>query len=162
MAPGGYKQTQLTPSLRAGDGIRFGDITGTGVDDYVWVSKEGVVQVFPNKNTKDKSDDYETPAWGDPVELVTSLDHRAIHVGDWDADGRDDIIGITDPTTGSLKVWYNRGKGSEITFQEEEIQGSNGKCGLGWGSRFRDRAAHFADLTLVAPSLSQTLLADLG
>lgn len=142
--------------MRAGDGIRFGDITGTGVDDYVWVSKEGVVQVFPNKNTKENSDSYETPAWGDPVELETSLDHKAIHVGDWDGDGKDDIIGITDRKTGALKVWYNRGKGKEITFEGEEIEGSAGKCELGWGTRFHDRAAYFADLTFVAPLLSQT------
>ena len=96
----------LTHTL--GDGIYWGDTTGTGVDDYIWISDNGEVNVFLNKNTKDESDYYETPAWGVPKKPTTELDRRGLHVGDWDGDGIADIIGVTDRRTGSLRVWHSR------------------------------------------------------
>lgn len=65
-----------------GNGIYWGDTTGTGVDDYLWISDNGEVNVFLNKNTEDESDYYTTPAWGVPKKLTTGLDRRALHVGD--------------------------------------------------------------------------------
>lgn len=64
-----------------GDGIYWGDTKGTGVDDYIWISPEGNVHIFPNKNTAEQSDFYATGAWGIPHDLRTGFDRRALHVG---------------------------------------------------------------------------------
>jgi hypothetical protein len=129
-----------------GDGIRWGDMTGTGVDDYVWIYPTGEVQVFRNKNTKDKSDYYTKPAWSSPVKLDTGLDWRGLHVGDWDGDGKADIIGITDRNTGSLRVWHSRWDGSSFNWDIQDIPDS-AKCNQGWGLLYFDHGAHFADIS---------------
>ncbi|KFX87900.1 hypothetical protein V490_07963 [Pseudogymnoascus sp. VKM F-3557] len=103
-----YENQGSGGKYQKGDGIRWGDMTGTGVDDYVWIYQTGEVQIFLNKNTKDKSDLYATPAWSSPIKLDTGLDWRGLHIGDWDGDGMADIIGITDRKTGSLRVWHSR------------------------------------------------------
>lgn len=129
-----------------GDGINWGDTTGTGVDDYVWFDKNGDVYVFLNKNTKEQSDYYATPAWSTPKKLATGLDWRGLHVGDWDGDGKADIIGVTDRRTGSLRVWHSRWDGSEFNWEMRDISDS-AKCSQGWGQLYYDHGAHFADIT---------------
>lgn len=116
------------------------------MDDYIWISPEGEVNVFLNKNTKKSSDFYETPAWSTPKLLETGIDRRALHVGDWDGDGKADIIGITDRNTGSLKVWHSRWDGGEFNWEVSDIPDS-AKCNQGWGLLYHDHGAHFADIT---------------
>ena len=120
-------------------------MTGTGVDDYLWISEDGEVNVFLNKNTKDETDDYETPAWSSPKQLKTGLSWRALQVGDWDGDGMADIIGITDRVTGSLRVWHSRWHEGEFHWDVQDIPDSP-KCGEGWGLLYQDHGAYFADI----------------
>ena len=134
-------------SNHLGDGIYFGDTTGTGVDDYIWISPDGVVHVFPNKNTVNETDYYETGAWNKNYQLDTKLSRRALHIGDWDGDGKADIIGVKDRKTGALKVWLSRWDGKDnFNWKAEDVVDS-AKCGQGWGRLYFDHGAHFADIT---------------
>ncbi|GKU06546.1 carbohydrate esterase family 3 protein [Fusarium langsethiae] len=131
-----------------GDGIFWGDITGTGVDDYVWISMHGEVNVFANKNTKSKHDFYASNAWGTPSMLKTNLPRRALHIADWDGDGKDDIIGVTNLKTGSLKVWFSRYNNGKYSWDAQSIPDPGREwCTQGVGRLPFDNAHHFADLT---------------
>ncbi|RYP05273.1 hypothetical protein DL764_003934 [Monosporascus ibericus] len=141
-----YENQGSGGKYQKGDGIRWGDMTGTGVDDYVWIYQTGEVQVFLNKNTKAQSDYYATPAWSSPFRVDTGLDWRGLHVGDWDGDGMADIIGITDRNTGSLRVWHSRWDGSNFNWDVQDIPDS-AKCDQGWGLLYSDHGAHFADIS---------------
>ncbi len=121
---------------------------GRGLDDYIWISPDGVVNVFPNQNTKqDTSRDITRGIWGASIRaLETGMDRRALHIGDWDGDGRDDIIGV-DKATGSLTVWKsNWVSGTDFAFTRSSIPNSD-KCKQGWGVGYFDNGIHFADIT---------------
>ncbi|SCO35389.1 related to acetylxylan esterase [Fusarium fujikuroi] len=132
-----------------GDGIFWGDTTGSGVDDYVWISMHGEVNVFVNKNTRSKHDFYETNAWGTPSMINTGLPRRALHLADWDGDGKDDIIGVTDLRTGALKVWYSRYNDGKHNWDAQLIPNPPVRewCTQGFGRLPFDNAHYFADLT---------------
>ncbi|KAM0263654.1 hypothetical protein ACHAPA_008628 [Fusarium lateritium] len=132
-----------------GDGIFWGDVTGTGVDDYVWISMHGEVNVFANKNTRAKNDFYETNAWAAPKMIKTGLERRALHLADWDGDGKADIIGVTNLKTGALKVWFSRWNNGQAAWEEQVIPNPPGRewCTQGFGRLPFDNAHHFADLT---------------
>lgn len=120
-------------------------MTGTGVDDYIWIAPDGEAWVFLNKNTREQSDFYATPAWSTPIPIKTGLDRRALHIGDWDGDGKADIIGVTNRNTGSLKVWHSRWDGNQFNWDIQDIPDS-AKCNQGWGLGYFDNGAHFADI----------------
>jgi hypothetical protein len=120
-------------------------MTGSGVDDYIWIAPDGEANIFINKNSKADSDFYATPAWSAPQQVKTGLDRRALHIGDWDGDGRADIIGITDRKMGSLKVWLSRWDGVQFSWDVRDIADS-AKCSQGWGLGYSDHGAYFADI----------------
>lgn len=127
-------------------------MTGTGVDDYVFIGPEGDVNVFRNKYTKDDvpANHYNGP-WSAPDKLDTGFSRRALHLGDWDGDNKTDVIGVN-RETGALTVWYSRWDGNGFNWKKESIADS-AKCSQGWGRLYFDHGAHFADITYV-PSLS--------
>ncbi|KAM0085819.1 hypothetical protein ACKRZS_001908 [Fusarium odoratissimum] len=71
------------------------------------------------------------------------------HLADWDGDGKDDIIGVTDLKTGALKVWYSRYRDGKHNWDAQVIPNPPGKewCPQGFGRLPFDNAHHFADLT---------------
>lgn len=120
-------------------------MTDNGVDDYVWISPEGLVTIFRNKNSAVSSDGYATGPWrAGMLGVDTKKNRRGLHVGDWDGDGRADII-YADRDTGALTVWINGWDGTNFNFKMRSISNS-GKCNLGWGLLYADHAAHFADI----------------
>lgn len=131
--------------LQQGDGAYWGDMTNNGVDDYIWISPEGKVTIFRNKNSASQNDGYLTGPWNPGVSMETGKDRRGLHIGDWDGDGHADII-YADRKTGSLTVWLTTHKGKgDFSFDKKTIPNSN-KCSLGWGLLYTDHAAHFADI----------------
>ncbi|KAH8170471.1 repeat domain in vibrio, colwellia, bradyrhizobium and shewanella domain-containing protein [Sarocladium implicatum] len=133
-------------SLGSGDGAFWGDMTASGVDDYVWIDWEGNVVVFVNGNTPPDTSKYENgAAWDDKgIVLRTGMSIKALHVGDWNGDGKADIIGV-DKYTGALTVWITKYENDAFTFEKTESAGPY--CREGWGVGRNDIAAHFADLT---------------
>lgn len=130
-------------------------MTNNGVDDYIWISPEGLVTIFRNKNSQNSTDGYATGPWRsgmfgiDAKKDLGNVDvdddiRRGMHIGDWDGDGFEDII-YADRATGALTVWINHWNGNDFGFVMRKIPNS-GKCNLGWGLLYRDHAAHFADI----------------
>ncbi|KAG9249745.1 uncharacterized protein F5Z01DRAFT_631089, partial [Emericellopsis atlantica] len=135
-----------------GDGIFWGDVTGSGFDDYVFIGPTGQVTVFPNVYDQSTSSDKyyrdDANAWGLPsATLDTGLSPRALHVGDWDGDGKADIIGV-DRETGGVIVWYSNWDGNNFNWDRQDHRSTtNGWCTEGWGLLPGDHGAHFADVT---------------
>ncbi|KAI1733454.1 hypothetical protein F4680DRAFT_454935 [Xylaria scruposa] len=129
-------------TTQKGDGAHWGDMTGTGNDDYVWIGADGKVVVFPNVNTPPDTTGY--PNWGVAQTLETGMNRKALHIGDWNGDGKADIIGV-DRETGSLTVWLTTYLGG--TFSFEKKTSSNSYCKEGWGVSLLDIGHHFADIT---------------
>ncbi|KAK7980217.1 hypothetical protein PG989_012674 [Apiospora arundinis] len=130
-----------------GDGAVFGDMTNTalstGNDDYVWISPEGGVAIFPNVNTPPSTAGY--PDWGVVhVALQTGMDRKALHIGDWNGDGFADVIGV-DKKTGSLTVWLTSWRDGKFSFSQHTS--TTQYCTQGWGVGRLDIGAHFKDLT---------------
>ncbi|KAH6692576.1 hypothetical protein F5X68DRAFT_129659, partial [Plectosphaerella plurivora] len=129
-----------------GDGARFGDLTGTGFDDYIWISAFGQINIFPNKARQGNFDWYKSVAWGATVKFETGFNRRQLHIGDWNGDGLADIIGV-DRATGALTIWYNNWDGTSFNFNKRTAGGTANRCTLGWGVLYHDTAHHFADIT---------------
>lgn len=125
-------------------------MTNNGVDDYVWISPEGLVTIFRNKNSATSTDGYVKGPWHPGIDAVdTKMDRRGLHIGDWDGDGRADII-FAHRDTGALTVWLNEWDGTNFNFKKEgRVIPNSAKCttNLGWGLLYTDHAAHFADIT---------------
>ncbi|KPM39384.1 hypothetical protein AK830_g7215 [Neonectria ditissima] len=128
------------------DGARWGDMSGTGIDDYVWISPDGQVGIFRNKNPSGGSTALYSSGWIDHgVVLKTGMDRKSLHIGDWDGDGKADIIGAAE-SDGSLTVWKTKFDGKDFSFDKKTVVDS-GKCSEGWGLGFQDIGVMFADIT---------------
>ncbi|KAI1350842.1 hypothetical protein F5Y01DRAFT_315312 [Xylaria sp. FL0043] len=129
-------------TTQKGDGAHWGDMTGTGNDDYVWIEANGKVVIFPNVNTPPDTAGY--PNWGVAQMLETGLDRKTLHVGDWNNDAKADIIGV-DKHTGSLTVWLTTYSNGVFSFRK--VTSGNSYCTEGWGVGLFDLGHHFADIT---------------
>ena len=121
-----------------------------GVDDYIWISPDGVINVFPNQNTKeDTTKDASSGIWGGVIRaLETGMDRRALHIGDWDGDGHDDVIAV-DKWRGSLTIWITKWDGGKFSFTKRVIDRDD-LCKQGWGIGYFDNGHHFVDIRYVA------------
>lgn len=131
--------------VRLGDGVFFGDMTGNGVDDYIWIDWDGNLVIFVNRNSPPDTSKYPNgEAWDDKgVQLSTGLDIKALHIGDWNGDGKADVIGVN-KKTGELTVWLTSYENGSFSFNK--ITSGGTYCTNGWGVGRYDIAAHFADI----------------
>lgn len=114
---------------------------GRGTDDYIWISPDDVVNVFPNKNNGNCG------AWDAAVKVLeTGRDRRSLHIGDWDGDGKDDIISVA-RKNGALTIWLNRWENNVFSFQQRQIDGQFRDQGR--GVRRYDNGHHFASIRYV-------------
>jgi hypothetical protein len=135
--------------MQRGDGVFFGDMRGRGIDDYLWIDSTGVVNFYPNLNSRSDTTKYagsQIP-WGPARNniLQTGLHRRALHVADWDGDGKDDIIGYNNNDF-TITVWKNNWDGSNFNFARQSVNGGpycREKRGLG----YNDQPVHFADIS---------------
>ncbi|KAH8678326.1 hypothetical protein BX600DRAFT_545929 [Xylariales sp. PMI_506] len=127
-----------------GDGVYFCDMTGSGNDDYVWVDPNGKMSIFKNKNVPPATD---YSSWLDEGTLLNlAVDRKGIHLGDWDGDGKCDILTV-DKITGALTVRYNEYDSSSGSFAfgaPTSIPGFS--CDQGWGVGLYDLGMQFADI----------------
>ncbi|PVH96898.1 carbohydrate esterase family 3 protein, partial [Periconia macrospinosa] len=141
-----YKNTGVGGKHQKGDGARWGPMSGKGNDDYIWISPDGKIVPFVNKNTPPDTTQYKNGWAGKGVVLATGMDRKALHIGDWDGDGKADIIGV-DKKTGALTVWFTSytGPGGTFSFRKETLGGT--WCTQGWGVGLFDIGARFADVS---------------
>ncbi|CRK44608.1 hypothetical protein BN1723_006201 [Verticillium longisporum] len=129
-----------------GDGARWGDVTGTGFDDYIWISAFGEITIFPNKARANSFDWYKSVAWGSTTLIKTGVTRRALHIADWNGDGKADIIAV-DRVSGELTVWLSTSEPGKVSFQDpKKYSDTKGFCTLGWGVLYYDTSHHFADI----------------
>jgi FG-GAP-like repeat len=67
-----------------------------------------------------------------------------LHIGDWNGDGRADVIGV-DKKTGAMTVWLTSWNNGVFTFAKQTS--SNHYCTQGWGVGRYDLGVQFADIT---------------
>lgn len=120
---------------------------GNGNDDYVWISPDGKVSIFRNLHQPPDTSKFTKGGGWDAaqVNLETGYDRRALHIGDWDGDGKADIIAV-EKGSGAVTVWKTSYAGNKFSFTKQSIENSN-KCGQGWGVGLFDIGVIFADLT---------------
>ncbi|OBT82112.1 hypothetical protein VE02_08782 [Pseudogymnoascus sp. 03VT05] len=130
-----------------GDGAQWGDMDGNGNDDYVWISPDGKVAIFRNLHQPPDTSKFKTGGGWDAahVNLETGYDRRALHIGDWDGDGKADIIAV-EKGNGAVTVWKTSYAGNKFLFTKQVIPNS-GKCNQGWDVGLFDIGVIFADLT---------------
>ncbi|KAK4167804.1 CE3 protein [Cladorrhinum sp. PSN259] len=130
------------------DGTFYCDMTGTGSDDYVWISASGTeVQLFTNVHSP--------PEWGTDttisLENVVLGPRAGIHLADWTGDGRCDFL-VQDKKTGSLRLYENSfdPERKVITLQDKGVVTTGSAeviCAQGWGvSATQDRGMRLADV----------------
>lgn len=141
-----YKNTGVGGKHQKGDGARWGPMSGKGNDDYIWISPDGKIVPFVNKNTPPDTTQYKNGWAAKGVVLETGMDRKALHIGDWDGDGKADIIGV-DKKTGALTVWFTgyTGPGGTFSFRKQTLGGT--WCTQGWGVGLFDIGARFADVS---------------
>jgi hypothetical protein len=123
-----------------------------GNDDYVWISPDGKVTIFRNLNTGTDTSKFVGGGGWDAaiVNLETGFNRKALHVGDWDGDGKADIIGV-DQGTGAVTVWKTNYAGPHLFSFTKEIIPNSGVCNQGWGIGLFDIGVIFADIRWVSP-----------
>lgn len=151
-----YENKGTGGKFQKGDGAYWGDMRGRGVDDYIWISPDGVVNLFPNRNSPENTaefGDVHKGIWGGVFAPIhTGKDRRSLHIADWDGDGKDDIISV-EKRTGKLTIWLSAWDGHKYT---PRIIHKNDReyCKEGWGIGYFDNGHHFADIRYVlAPTI---------
>ncbi|KAI1261901.1 carbohydrate esterase family 3 protein [Xylariaceae sp. FL1019] len=126
------------------DGDFYCDMRGSGSDDYVWIYSDGHAGEL-NVNI------HKPPSWGHSTRIAISVPgpRVAIHLADWDGDGRCDIW--VQQKSGLLSVHLNLYDSAtdKITFGDAYPVNSNSiapLCTEGWGVGIFDRGMRLADI----------------
>lgn len=120
------------------DGNRYCDMTGDGLDDYLWVRSTGEITMYRNIDSP--------PNWGqDGVIFDVQRDRKSVHFADWTGDGKCDILAV-DKTTGAVDMWENTYSGDKVTFKSP-VRLAGLRCTEGWGVGVFDLGLRFADIT---------------
>ncbi|KAL1612344.1 hypothetical protein SLS60_000570 [Paraconiothyrium brasiliense] len=85
-----------------GDGVRFCDLDGDGLDDLVNIWGGGMVDAQQRVDNGDGS--FSWTDWGRIAELA--IDRKFVHLADWDGDGRCDLLTV-DKSTGDVVLHKN-------------------------------------------------------
>ncbi|KAK3904393.1 hypothetical protein C8A05DRAFT_42499 [Staphylotrichum tortipilum] len=140
-----WKNTGGGGAHQKGDGARWCDMSGTGNDDYVFIDHNSKITIFRNSNTPPNTD---YSGWYDEGVVLDlgGINRKAIHLGDWNGDGRCDVI-VTDKATGALDVYYTSWDRASNQFSfsaKTRVVGSG--CTQGWGVGLYDLGIQFADI----------------
>ncbi|KAL2821315.1 SGNH hydrolase-type esterase domain-containing protein [Aspergillus cavernicola] len=125
------------------DGNYYCDMTGDGLDDYIWVSFDGNFQIFRNVN--------DPPNWGQEGWVFRKTwDRKNIRIADIDGDGKCDLIFLSEGGKGEVVSWYK----TDYRDGVFSFTNKNGLPGVGAckgdsqrdGVGLFDLAVRFADL----------------
>ncbi|KAJ5801621.1 uncharacterized protein N7518_003689 [Penicillium psychrosexuale] len=124
-----------------GDGVYYCDMRGTGADDYIWVSPDGIGYLYGNIHSP--------PVWSPegPKIFETGKERKAIHLADFDGDGKCDLW-LVDRATGAAEVWINNwnSKSGTMSWDKRGIVSGSAKCVQGWGVGLYDIGLRFHDI----------------
>ncbi|KAL8949205.1 MAG: hypothetical protein Q9222_004668 [Ikaeria aurantiellina] len=100
-----------------GDGVRSASLSGSGLDDYVWLAPNAAVTLYDNGG---KSQDGQHWIWypvndGNEIANGAGATRDQIIFADLDGDGRDDFC-IVDPKTGAINLYKNFGPQPDNTW----------------------------------------------
>ncbi|KAL4860504.1 SGNH hydrolase-type esterase domain-containing protein [Aspergillus spectabilis] len=120
------------------DGNNYCDLTGDGVDDYIWVSNWGDIQIFRNT--------LNPPNWGQhDWYFPKHWSRKLIRIADVDGDGKCDLIYIDNE--GNVYDWFKTEySGSKFKFISQGPRPQMGSCAHRSGVGLFDLAVRFADL----------------
>ncbi|KAK3216564.1 hypothetical protein GRF29_1g199579 [Pseudopithomyces chartarum] len=106
---------QVASGLGDGAGVRFADITGDGLADYIWISIDGGIKAYINNGPKEGGGWNWAPLGSVTSGLETTAGSRAsIRFADLDGDGRADLSIVGEG--GSLTSWIATGRDAEPTW----------------------------------------------
>ncbi|KAK4450304.1 integrin alpha N-terminal [Podospora aff. communis PSN243] len=127
---------------RRSDGNFYCDMRGTGSDDYVWIWSHGQAAEF-------YANVHSPPNWGHSATISISVPgpREAIHVADWNGDGKCDIL-VQNKATGALTLYSNYWNPAtqHLSFQNHGVVTGAATCTQGWGVGFFDRGMRLADI----------------
>ncbi|EPE08332.1 carbohydrate esterase family 3 protein [Ophiostoma piceae UAMH 11346] len=132
-------------TTQKGDGVFFCDMNDTGNDDYVFITKDGDISIFLNPNTPPAT---ASASWDEHRNVLkTGVSRDNLQLGDWNADGRCDIIS-TDWSTGATYVWLTQYHASDntFTFDAKKRVGDGASCTTGRGVGDYDIGVRYADI----------------
>ncbi|KAL3708913.1 hypothetical protein TMatcc_002701 [Talaromyces marneffei ATCC 18224] len=134
-----WKNTGYGGTALKGDGDYYCDMRGTGMDDYVWVSPDGVGYLYGNT--------LNPPNW-DPagVEIFDAgVERKALHLADFDGDGKCDLW-LVDRATGAAEVWINNWNSSAMSWNKRGVVTGEATCTQSWGVGLYDIGLRFHDI----------------
>ncbi|OBT92656.2 hypothetical protein VE01_09799 [Pseudogymnoascus verrucosus] len=139
-----WQNTGSGGKYQKGDGAHWCDMKGGGNDDYVFIDHLGRITIFKNSNSPPNTD---YSGWNDEgIVLETGLDRKALHLADWNGDGKCDVIAVT-KATGAIDVWYTSYNWQTDTFSfsaKTNVVASG--CTQGWGVGPFDLGMRFPDI----------------
>ncbi|MCJ1467350.1 hypothetical protein MMC07_005974 [Pseudocyphellaria aurata] len=125
----------------AGDGIRFADLNGDGMDDYMFIDLHGKITVYLNSGAQAKAKhgwSWVAQNHAKPIASGAGASRPQIHLADIDGDGKADFLAVHD--NGAVYCWLNGGEikrpsGGWYWFPQGQIASG---IGAGPGVRFAD------------------------
>lgn len=84
--------------------VEFGDITGSGLDDYLLVSSTGATTDFWNAGPGGGG----APVWVNEGQIAAGTGSGNVAFADVSGDGRDDYL-VVNSSTGAVSEWHNGG-----------------------------------------------------
>ncbi|GAM34923.1 hypothetical protein TCE0_015r02825 [Talaromyces pinophilus] len=134
-----WKNTGYGGTTLKGDGDYYCDMRGTDMDDYVWISPDGVGYLYGNT--------LNPPNW-DPAGLEifdTATERKALHLADFDGDGKCDLL-LVDRATGAAEVWINNWDSSSMNWDKRGVVTGDATCTQAWGVGLYDIGLRFYDV----------------
>lgn len=110
---------QVASGIGDGPGVTFADIDGDGLDDYIWISKDGIVTAYRNGGQGSGGPSSGTWIWIPMGVIARNIGggvRDTIIFGDIDGDGRADYH-VVNNATGALTSFLNMGPGINPTWQ---------------------------------------------
>ncbi|CZT02070.1 uncharacterized protein RAG0_09396 [Rhynchosporium agropyri] len=121
-----------------GDGTRYCDMTGSGSDDYIWISLMGEITVYGN-----------THKWGTWTEYGVVYNvkrsRREVYFADFDGNKRCDIL-LVDKATGATTVLRNDFANGKFSFTNIGVVTGTATCTEGYGHDLHDLGVRWNDI----------------
>ena len=145
----------------AGDGIRFGDFDGDGLDDYAYIDLQGRITLSLNGGPQAQTQHgwrWVTQNGGKPITGGAGAKRQNIRLADINGDGKVDFLDVHD--NGAVFCWINGGAnkkapGGWVWYPQGQIASG---IGAGPGVRFADMNGDGkADLVWLSKSGSITV-----